>query len=249
MLKRLLRGFSARAVTTYTPEPVQVAQRLWALDRRVQFPGGAQLPIRSSILGLRDDSLVMVSAPPLLDSHTIECLNALGRLAAIVAPSTYHYLFVDHCCAGFPDATLYVAPGLGNRLLSTRDAVDLADVQPREWVGEVDYTILRGSPQSTEVLLFHQASASLIVTDAVFNLPRFSKWKDRVMWGLGGVPTGFGPARTSRKLLLCDPESVGECLHSIRAWPIERIVVSHGKVVGEQAKSKLLEVLEPFASV
>jgi hypothetical protein len=247
MFRRLISTFKARAVASYAPGPVLLGDRLWALDRRVRFPGGARLPIRSSVVALGDGSLVLISAPPALDDATVHALNAIGPVRAIVAPNTFHYLFVPESRARFPDAALYAAPGLAERI-DFKSGASALDGDTNPWAGELEVAVLRGSPRSAEVIFLHRASRSLIITDALFNLAPMPRWRDRMTWRVGGIPRGLGPARTSRKLLLCDPASVAECIRTIGSWPVERLVVAHGENVEDDAGAKVVGALEPFAA-
>lgn len=90
MLNQILKGFVAHAVGDFAPLPTEVAEDLWVLGRRVSFPGGAQLPIRSTIVRLKKGSVVVISAPPNVDAKCAAKIASIGAVQELVAPNTFH---------------------------------------------------------------------------------------------------------------------------------------------------------------
>ena len=60
------------------------------------------------------------------------------------------------------------------------------------------------------------------------------------------MPSGFGPGRTSRRLLLQDHEQASRCLTRVSHWPIQRIIVAHGEIVERNAKAQFLEAFAAY---
>jgi hypothetical protein len=90
----------------------------------------------------------------------------------------------------------------------------------------------------SEVVFFHPASATLVLTDLATNLVGFRRLYDRIFWRLSGMSTGLGPPRNSRRLFLRDADRARERLRAILRWPFERIVVAHGEIVERDARAQ-----------
>src|SRR5205085_9561897 len=131
----------------------------------------------------------------------------------------------------YPKAQLYAAPGVFSRVPELPRGREIGESPPDEWRGALQVAILRPTQEVSEVALFHRQSATLVVTDLAFHMVRFPGVAEKLAWRLSGVPRGFGPSRTARKLLLRDREEAVPFLKRVDEWPFERILVAHGDVV------------------
>ena len=57
-----------------------------------------------------------------------------------------------------------------------------------------------------------------------------------IAWRLVGMPVGFGPSRTSRRLLLSDRRVAAAFLERVLAWPFEHVLVAHGEPLDVHAR-------------
>ncbi len=73
-----------------------------------------------------------------------------------------------------------------------------------------------------------------MLTDLAFRLGE--RGVQRVLWRLSGMPSRFGPSRTTRKLLLCDPDAARPALRVVADWPFEQIAMTHGEPVVRNAQ-------------
>ncbi|MEZ4217229.1 MAG: DUF4336 domain-containing protein [Myxococcota bacterium] len=233
---RMLKRAVPRPVPGFAPEPVALGDGLFALDRRLRHFGVALLPTRTTIARLADGALVVISPPPLADGATRRAIDALGRVAWIVAPSSFHYLYAGDFARHYPDARLVGAPGLGARAPGLALDAELV-APPAAWSGVLDTALLRAPRGVAEVLFFHAPSRALVLTDLAFHVTHYPRALDRLVWRLSGIPRGFGPGRTTRGLLLGDRAAAREALRRALAWPFERIVVAHGEVLEHGARA------------
>ena len=210
------------------------------------MPGGARLPVRTTIVRLSAGSLVVVSPPPLIAPGRLEALDSIGVVAQVVAPNSFHYVYAAEFMRRYPQARLLVAPGLLERVPTLAPADELGADAPPGWPGELEVSVLGPAGGISEVVLFHVSTGSLILTDLAFNMTRFDRLYDRLSWRAGGIPRGFGPARTSRLMLLKDRAAASRCLQQVAGWPIERIVVAHGDVVEHDAKAQFLKAFAAY---
>ena len=238
LLDRALKRAVPRPVATYTPPPQELAAGLWILERRLRHFRIAFLPSRTTIVRLLDGSLVVISPPALVDSSTLAAINLIGPVKYVVIPNSFHYLYASEFMRHYPAAALLAAPGLLQRVPGLAVKAELAHRPPETWSGVLDYLVLGPVRGVSEVLFFHIATATLILTDLAFNMTRYPRTVDRLFWRLSGIPRGFGPGRTSRTLFLSDRAAASRTLARAMDWPISRIIVAHGDVVDHDALSR-----------
>jgi hypothetical protein len=223
-------GFDAE----YRPPPARLADGLWSLERHLRLPAGPILPSRTTVVRLGSGNLALISPPPPHD-ETFSTIEALGTVSALIAPNSFHYLYVNDAVRRYPDAALYLAPGLQARIATLPPGIDLRDGLPTPDLEQVSLCPAHGA---SEAILFHRPSRILILSDVAFNLVHLDRALDRMFWRAFGVPREFGPSRTARLMLLNDHRVVRQALRHVLEWPFERIVVAHGDVVQTDARAR-----------
>ncbi|NNL67977.1 MAG: hypothetical protein HKP30_17140 [Myxococcales bacterium] len=229
LLDRLLQTVTPKVDASFRPAPVPLGPGLHGIDRRLRL-SGAVLPTRSFVAEVAPGRLVVISAPP----DPCPEIASLGSVATVVAPNSFHYVYALDF-AEKRGAELLAAPGLPERVRALASAFVLGEGMPPPWSGALDFVVIGPRRRISELLFFHHASRTLILTDLAFNLVRFDRAYDRVLWRAFGAPDGFGPSRNAKRLLLADPSLVRPALRAVLDWPFERIAVSHGDVVEEDA--------------
>jgi hypothetical protein len=227
LLDRVLQMATPRLQRDFAPPLAQVDRDLWTLERRLRMPGGLVLPTRTTVIRLPPSGLLVVSPPP-VEPGGLDGLDALGPVAEVLLPNSFHYLGAREFLARYPRATLRVAPGLYQRVAGLPPGEELSPRTPPSWRGTVEHAVLGPVAGLSEVALFHLASATLVLTDLAFHMVRFARRFDRAAWRLAGVPAGFGPSRTARLLLLRDRSVARAFLERLLGWPFRRVLVAHG---------------------
>lgn len=230
----LLPFVRPKLLADFAPPPKQVEGRLWVLDRRLQMPGGPILPTRTTILVLPSGGLLVVSPPP-VEAGGLEQLDALGPVAHVLVPNSFHYLNTRGFLARYPQASLWAAPRLFSRVSGLPPGNELTEAAPDAWSGVVEHAILGPTRGVSEVALFHRETGSLILTDLAFNLVGLTRRLDRVGWRLLGAPSSFGPSRSARMMLLRDRALAATFLRRLLDWPFRRVLVAHGESLEEDA--------------
>jgi hypothetical protein len=124
--------------------------------------------------------------------------------------------------------------------------VEIRAEPPAAWDGALAHAVIGPHRGISEVVFFHPASGTLVLTDLATNLVGFSRRYDQVFWRLSGMATGFGAPRNSRRLFLRDADRVREALRAILRWPFERIVVAHGEIVERGARAAFESVFARY---
>lgn len=185
---------------------------------------GIPLPVRMTVIRLGDGGLLLHS-PTRLTEGLANQLAAIGPVRDLLAPNVGHYAYVASWQAAFPDATTWAAPGM-TRLLRLRGArlrvdVELGDAPPASWRDDLDVAVVPGGAGFREVLLFHRASRTLVLTDLVSalepaKLPGWVAAGARATGAVGAVPRAPSYLRALVSLRRRDARAAVERLLALR---------------------------------
>src|SRR5690606_13154555 len=107
---------------------------------------------------------------------------------------------------------------------------------------------ITGIPKLSEFALLHNPSASLLLTDLVFNVGPDSKkgWLTPWVLKLAGTDNGLASSKLI-KSMVADPGALRASLDSLLAADFERFSPAHGDVVQEDARARLRAATERLA--
>lgn len=234
ILDRLFQLGTPAVVEDFRPSPSRLAEGVWSLERRLRMPGAPVLPARTTIVRVASGALALISPPP-PHPDTFAAIDALGPVEMLLAPNSFHYLYVGDAMRQYSGAKLYLAPGLQARVPSLPPGIE---VGPDVALPGFEHVVLSPGRGISEVILFHQPSRILLLTDCAFNMTHIERPFDRLFWRVFGVPAGLGPSRTARLMLLSSRQRAAQALRQVLAWPFERILVAHGEVVQTDARAR-----------
>lgn len=198
----------------------RIGNEIWAADRELILPAGQRLPIRMVVLRGRDRRLLCYS-PVATDIETVEALQGLGEVTWLAAPNRQHRRFLHQASQAFP----------GARIIGCRDhASERGNGLPQEGDidGMVDFRVVPLRRRSAELVLYHDASETLVVCDLIQNLPAPERALERwLMLGAGG-------ARRAQKLL--DRSARAGFYRWAMARPFSQISMAHGTIIRDGAR-------------
>lgn len=221
---------------TYPPLDVlkRVADNIWIVDSGPLRALGMPLPIRMTVIKLRDGGLLLHS-PTRFAFSLKEQMDAQGPVSHILAPNSAHWTFVQKWQAHCPEARTWAAPGLRARsqvqISNVRLDEDLGDMAPAAWFEEIEHVVVEGAAGFSEVALFHKASRTLVLTDLVQNL-ELSKlpFTMRPMIKIIGAAAPYGKAPVYLRAIIKSqgrqPRDAAKRLLELRP---ERVVFTHGR--------------------
>ena len=214
----------------------RLAPDLWCIRHDFRL-GFANIGTRTTLVRLPDGSLLAHSpGPP--DGH-LDAVRALGAVQAIVAPNAMHHLFVPRWPEAFPDARVYGAPGLRERVAALRVDEVLGDEPPPAWAGGLRTHVVQGAPSVNEVVLLHDATKTLLVADLVFNIRQADDAWTRLAMRLNDSYGKFGPSRVCR-LHVEDKGAQRRSIEKLLTWDFDRVTMTHGEVLESGGKRALL---------
>jgi hypothetical protein len=204
-----------------------LAPNLWVVERPLKLRLAlGYLPCRMTVIRLADGTLFLHS-PVQLDASIRMTLEKLGPVAAIVAPSRAHHLFIADYLKTYTDARLYGAPGLAQKRRELKFHSTLGDLPPLDWYGEIEQHLFRGTPLLNEVVFFHHLSHTVIFTDLIVNLTREQAAQARLFHLLTGAAERFGPHRLIRRMI-ADRAAARDSVQIILDWDFDRVIMAHG---------------------
>lgn len=214
-----------------------VAKDVWIVDGpeiRFGMPWPKfPFPTRMTAVRLENGELFIHSPTPLTPSLRAE-IESIGKVRFIIGPNRIHYWWIPDWKAGFPNATIYLAPRLKERAKHhiAFDGIPLVDAAGYPWDAEIATLPIAGS-YMTEVEFFHLASRTLILTDLVENFEpekvgslflRLLTWAGGVSPPQGGLPRDLRLTFTWRH-----KDELRAAVRTMLAWNPERVILAHGR--------------------
>lgn len=211
----------------------EIAAGVWGAETSVSLGPGLALPLRMTVL--RDGFGLVLISPIHIDDVLHERLSELGQVHSLLAPNRLHYRFLAQAKQRFPQARVVGAPGL----LEKRPELPIeASLSAGDLSAEISAHLVDGAEQLSEVVILHRPSATLVVTDLVFNIHN-ANWASRLL--LKSVSRSFAQVEQSRLIrkYTNDRAAAGRSIEQLLALPFTRVVPAHGEVIEVAAKQQL----------
>lgn len=206
---------------------LKVDDDLWVEHRPLRFMG-VETGTRMTIVRLSSGKL-FVHSPVKLDDALNEEIEKLGEVAAIVAPSKFHHLYVGEWVRAHPNAVVCPCPTLEKKRADIVWTEVLSDTPRSEWSSDLDQVFFGARSLENEVVFFHKRTRSLVCCDFIFDLAnhpsRLTRFVTRMM---GQKEPG---ATWLERVLIRDRKRAREQVERIQAWNAERIVLAHGNII------------------
>lgn len=218
-----------------------VKERIWLLEYPVRF-GGMDLFGRTTIIRLENGDLI-VHDPCKIDKLTKEKIDELGIVKYIIAPGSYHHLFVPDFQKKYSDAETYICPGLERKRPDIKFEWILGNKPDYRWEGAIDQVLVQGTKLICEVAFYHKSSRTLILVDLLENigddygheaglLLRFW-WK--TIFRMWNNPK----AAPEYQMGWGNKEVVKTALNKILSWDARRVIIAHGENIEEHVSETL----------
>jgi uncharacterized protein DUF4336 len=223
-------------MTGYEPLNIlkPVAPDIWLIDGPAIRFYGIPFSTRATVVRLKGGDLWVHSPTKLTKALRAE-VSSLGPVRHLIAPNWIHYAYVNEWQAAFAGAISWAAPGVEARAASRGMALAfdhaLTSQAEAPWQGQIKQMIVEGSRVHREVVFFHKASRTLILTDLIENFePAKLVWWMRPVVRLAGIadPDGQMP-RDMRATFRANRGQLRACVEQMIAWAPERIILAHGR--------------------
>ncbi|MEE8435194.1 MAG: hypothetical protein V3S64_10445 [bacterium] len=195
-----------------------------------------------SPLGRRMTAVVLPSgrvalhSPIRMTPEGMAALDALGQVAAILIPSSFHWSDARWYTERYPQAAV-LAPGGAQAKLKSR--LPVLSTLEDGWNGELAAGLARmplNGSKTHEHAFFHPASRTLILTDLVFNMGTGHGGLTRLLLRLNQAYGRFGPTRLLRWVFTSDKAALLASTRGLEQWDYDRVIMSHGDVLERGGK-------------
>ncbi len=224
-----------------------VPGRIWVAPFPIRY-AGTRFLTRMTVVRLQDGRLWLHSPIPLDEPLEAE-IRSLGKVAFIIAPSTFHHLYVSKAMRLWPQARTFACPGLLSKRPDLEFDAVLADHAEPEWDGEFDQVRSRGNNIIREVVFFHRDTRTLIVVDLLENFHDDTPGTNLALrlgfrlFGLWGRPV---PA-PEFLMFTWDKRSSEQAISRMLQWDFQRVIMAHGEwIEGPDVKDLVREAWKPL---
>ena len=223
-------------VTGYEPLNTlkEIGENIWIVDAPVIKFYGMPYPTRMTVMRLQNGDL-MLHSPCAITNELKQAVSSLGKVKHLISPNWIHYAYIHNWAAAFPEAISWASPNVRKRAEKHNSSVvfdcDLGAVAEADWADEVEQMIVPGSKVHEEVVFFHKASYTLILTDLIENFePKNIPWWFRPITRLAGIsdPDGKMP-RDMRMTFKAGRKQLRGAIETMVGWGPKQIIVAHGR--------------------
>ena len=178
-----------------------------------------------------------------IDEIAKSLIERIGNVEFIVAPGSCHYLYVESAQKVFPDAETFICPGIERKKPEIEFDWLLSDRPDERWENDFDQVLVRGNKFIWDVAFYHKATRTLILVDLIENIIDETEgvsWTLKLWWKLVFRMWNNPKPAPEYQLGWKDKKAASKSLKRILSWDFERIIISHGDLIEENAKSVAL---------
>jgi hypothetical protein len=208
---------------------------------------GTRLTSTMTVLRL-EEGLLLHSPLPLTPERRAAVL-ALGEVAHLYAPNTFHHLWLGEWSREFPEARVHAPEALAKKRPELR--VDRFHGDGSAAFGGQLHEIPIVGFRLAETALVHDASRTAIVTDIVHNVGRPADTWTRVYTGIMGFYDRVALSRVLRLTAFDDRGAARRSVDRLLDAPFEGLVVGHGAPIATHGHELLAAAMQflPVRSV
>lgn len=222
----------------------QVAPGLWLASDPVRIVG-MRLAANMVVVELGPRKLLLFS-PVAYTPARAQAVDALGEVAHIVAPNTFHHLSAGDWCTAYPSAVLHASRGLAPKRRDLHIDRFFDEPAPPDFAGFLEEIPIEGFALE-EAVFVHRASGTLLVADLVHNIGRPEHGWTRLYSTMMGFFDQVALSRVIRWTAFHDRQAARRSLDQVLAHDFDRLVVGHGEPLetgGREAIERAYEWLD-----
>lgn len=210
-----------------------IEDRIWIVEYPVRFMG-MDLFARTTIIKLESGELI-IHDPCKIDDSTKRQIDALGEVKYIIAPGSFHHLFVTDFQKKYPQAETYICPGLERKRPDIQFDWILGNKPDPRWHGALELVVIQGTRIIWEVAFFHRPSKTLILVDLLENIgddyQHKAGWLLQLWWRYIFRMWNKPKPAPEYQVGWGNKKVVKKGLSKILAWNAERIIIAHGETI------------------
>ena len=224
-------------------EPIErLEANLWRVEGAL--PRG---PLRRVMTLVRlDDGRIVIHSAIALGDEEMAAVESWGVPAFLVVPNAYHRLDAPAYKRRYPELRI-LCPRAAQRRVAELVPVD-GDYASFPSDQRVRAFHLEGTGETEGVLeVHHDGGTSLVLNDAVFNMPDVPGFVGWVLRSLTNSTGGPRVSRIARLMMVKDRTRFQQQLRRLAETPnLRRVIVSHHRMIDEDPAGTLLRLAEGF---
>ena len=218
-----------------------IKDQIWILEYPVRF-AGMDIFGRTTIIRLENGDLI-VHDPCKIDDSTKKEIDEIGKVKYIVAPGSYHYLFVTDFQKKYPNAETFICSGLERKRPEIKFDWILGNKPDHRWGDTFDQVLVQGTKIIWEVAFYHKPSRTLILVDLLENIGDDYKHEAGLLlqfWWKAVLRMWNNPKPAPEyQMGWGNKEIVKIALEKILSWDAKRVIISHGENIEEKVNETL----------
>ncbi|QAB15296.1 DUF4336 domain-containing protein [Hydrogenovibrio thermophilus] len=220
-----------------------VKNQVWLLEYPIRFEG-MDLFGRMTIIRLENGDL-LIHDPCKITDAIRQQIDDIGPVKYIVAPGSYHHLFVTDFQTKYPQAETFLCPGLERKRPDIPFDWILGNKPDPRWADEIDQVVVSGTKYMWEVAFFHKPSKTLILVDLLENIGddyrHHANWVLRFWWKFVFRMWNKPKPAPEYQMGWGNKQIVQTALYKILGWQAERAIIAHGETIEEGVNEVLSE--------
>jgi hypothetical protein len=183
-------------------------------------------------------SRVLLYSPGPMTNERRAAVEAIGTVAHVYAPNTFHHMWAGEWAKAFPDACVHGPAALRAK----RPDLRIDRLHDRDAAGELTATfdeVHIDGFRLEESVLVHRPSKTLLVADLVHNVGRPTHWWAVTYSKMMGFYDRVAISRMLRLAAFDDRGAAKKSLERVAGCTFERLVVGHGTPIDGSASEAL----------
>lgn len=185
---------------------------------------------RMTIIKL-DNSDWIIHDPCKLSDSVKDEIDSLGEVKYIVAPGSYHHLFVTDFQQHYPDAETFICPGLERKRPDIKFDWILGNKPDPRWGNAIEQLVVQGTKFIWEVVFFHKQTKTLVLVDLLENIGDDYQHQTslllRFWWKVVFKMWNNPKAAPEYQMGWGNKRVVKSGLNKILAWKVESVILAH----------------------
>ena len=210
-----------------------IKNQIWIYEYPIRF-GGMDLFARMTIIRLHSGDLI-IHDPCKIDASIKHEIDAIGEVKYIIAPGSFHHLFVTDFQQFYPEAETFLCPGLERKRPDIKFEHILGNRPDPRWGDEIGLALVQGTRFIWEVAFFHKPSKTLILVDLLENIgddySHPASLLLRFWWKVVFQMWNHPKAAPEYQVGWGKKDLVKTGLNRIINWNAERVILAHGELI------------------
>ncbi|HEV7554747.1 MAG TPA: hypothetical protein VGO00_04775 [Kofleriaceae bacterium] len=214
----------------------QIEPNLWRVEGTLPHMALKRVMV---IAALSTGALVLYS-PIALDEAEMTALDALGPVGFIVVPNGMHRFDARRYASRYPNARALGPAGARDKIAKVVEVAELSALPSDPSVSLSEIAGTRGREAMMTVL--SAGRRSIVVADAIFNMPHLSGAHGFVLRHVTGSSGGPRVSRFAKLILIKDKRAFAAQLDQLATPDLVRVIVGHHEMITDKPADTLRDI-------